>query len=103
MTLFAVWARDRAGALAQRQRVREAHRARLRAPAPHAVNVLAAGPMQGGDDQAMNGTLLIVQAETIEVVHAFINDDPYVHAGVYASVDIQPWRCGIGPAEWIKA
>ena len=71
------------------------------APAPHAVTVVAAGPMLGGSDRAMNGTLLIVQAESIEAVHAFVNDDPYVHAGVYASVDIQPWRCGIGPAEWI--
>lgn len=100
MTLFAVWARDHVGRLAERQRVREVHRARLRAPAPHPVEVLAAGPMHGGADGSMNGTLLIVQAGSIEAVHAFIDDDPYMHAGVYAGVDIQPWRCGIGPAEW---
>lgn len=100
MNLYAVWARDRAGVLDDRLRVRERHRARLRAPAPHAVQVLAAGPMQGGPEGAMNGTLLIVRAESPEAVQGFIDDDPYVLAGVYASVDIQPWRCGLGPTEW---
>ena len=101
MRLFAVWARDRVNALTDRMRVREAHRARLRAPAPHAVDVLAAGPMGGGPDGQMNGTLLIVRATSAEAVRRFVDDDPYVLAGVYASVDIQPWRCGLGPTEWI--
>ncbi len=100
MSLFAVWARDHDGALAERQRVREAHRARLRAPAPHPVTVLAAGPMLGGPDHAMNGTLLIVGAPSLADVQRFVDDDPYVLAGVYASVEIQPWRCGLGPTEW---
>jgi hypothetical protein len=100
MSLFAVWARDHDGAQPDRQRVREAHRARLRAPAPHPVTVLAAGPMLGGPEQAMNGTLLIVVAPSLADVQRFVDDDPYVLAGVYASVDIQPWRCGLGPTEW---
>ncbi len=103
MSLFAVWARDRPDKLADRQRVREAHRVRLRAPAPHAVTVLLAGPMTGGPGGAMNGTLLIVRAESADAVRRFLDDDPYSHAGVYASVDIQPWHCGIGPAEWNSA
>ena len=101
MKLYAVWARDRAGVRNERQRVREAHRARLRTPAPHPVTLLAAGPMLGGPDEAMNGTLLIVGAPSLEAVQRFVDDDPYVLAGVYASVDIQPWRCGLGPTEWI--
>ncbi|HUG25266.1 YciI family protein [Piscinibacter sp.] len=103
MPLFAVWARDRDDALTARERVREAHRARLRAPAPHAVVVLAAGPMTGGAGGAMDGTLLVVRAASAAAVRAFVEDDPYVHAGVYASVDIQPWRCGLGPVEWNDA
>jgi uncharacterized protein len=100
MTLFAVWARDRDGMLAVRQQVREAHRARLRAPAPHAVTVVLAGPLNGGDGQTMNGTLLVVQAESLADVRRFVDADPYTQAGVYGPVDIQPWHCGIGPASW---
>ena len=95
--LYAVWATDRPGTGAARQQVREAHRRRLRHPAPHAVQVLQAGPTLDGPAGAMNGTLLVVQADDAAAVRAFIDDDPYVAAGVYASVEIRPWRCGLGP------
>lgn len=99
--LFAVWASDRDGALATRLQVRPEHRQRLRAPAPHAVDVLAAGPTLDGDgaQAAMNGTLLIVRAASAEAVRAFIDDDPYQRHGVYERVEIRPWRCGLGPWE----
>jgi uncharacterized protein YciI len=96
MTMFVVWASDRAGALAARQQVREAHRARLRAPQPHAVQVLLAGPTFDEASQ-MNGTMLVVQADDRAAVQAFIDDDPYVAAGVYGAVEIRPWHCGLGP------
>lgn len=95
--LFAVWATDRAGMLAERQRVREAHRARLRDPAPHPVRVVQAGVTLDAATQAMNGTLLIVQADSRDAVQAFVAGDPYVAAGVYDRVEIRPWRCGLGP------
>ena len=95
--LYAVWASDRPGSGEARQRVREAHRSRLRAPGEHAVQVLQAGATLDGPAVAMNGTLLIVQAPDIAAVRAFVDADPYVAAGVYASVEIRPWRCGLGP------
>ncbi len=95
--LYAVWASDAPGTGEERLRVREAHRARLRSPAPHAVQVLQAGVTLDEVAQTMNGTLLIVQAESIVAVRAFVEGDPYVAAGVYASVEIRPWRCGLGP------
>lgn len=96
---FVVWATDRAGALPERLRVRDAHRARLRAPAPHAVQVLLAGPTFADDGAApiMNGTMLVVAAEDIAAVSAFVAADPYVRAGVYDRVEIRPWQCGLGP------
>lgn len=45
----------------------------------------------------MNGTLLIVEADDLAAVRAFVDADPYVAAGVYARIDIRPWRCGLGP------
>ena len=95
--LFAVWATDRPGTGGERERVREAHRARLRAPGPHPVQVVQAGATLDAPGGAMNGTLLVVQADSIDAVRAFVDGDPYVTAGVYAAVDIRPWRCGLGP------
>jgi uncharacterized protein len=94
---FVVWATDRAGSQQARQRVREEHRARLRNPAPHAVTVLLAGPTFHDGGQTMNGTLLVVDADSVEAVRAFIEADPYTVHAVYQSVDIRPWRCGLGP------
>jgi uncharacterized protein YciI len=95
-TYFAVWARDRPGKLEERQRVREAHRARLRDGAP-GVRVVLGGPTtdEAGD---MAGSLLVVEAADVALVRAFVADDPYTKAGVYdpASVQILPWKWGIG-------
>jgi uncharacterized protein len=95
--LYVVWASDAPGMGDERERVREAHRARLRSPAPYAVLVLEAGATLDAESDGMNGTLLVVQAEDIAAVRAFVEGDPYVAAGVYASVEIRPWRCGLGP------
>lgn len=43
----------------------------------------------------MNGTLLIVEADDIERVRAFVKDDPYSRAGLFASVDVRAWNCGL--------
>ena len=95
-TWFAVWARDRPDMLEDRQRVREAHRARLIEGAP-GVRVVLGGPTldDAGD---MTGSLLVIEAADIAQVRAFVAGDPYVEAGVYdpASVQILPWRWGIG-------
>ena len=93
---FAVWATDRAGALPERERVREQHRARLRNPGAHAVKVVLGGPTLDEGEGAMNGTLLVVQAESIDAVRQFIAEDPYTLAGVYASVEVRPWNWGLG-------
>ena len=45
----------------------------------------------------MNGTLLVVQAASLQAVRDFVDGDPYVAAGVYDRVEIRPWRCGLGP------
>ena len=94
---YVIWATDREGSLPDRQRVREEHRARLRNPAPHEVTVLLAGPTLEEADLSMNGTLLVVEATSADAVRAFIADDPYMRYGVYLSVDIRPWHCGLGP------
>jgi uncharacterized protein YciI len=94
--LFAVWATDLPARLSARQSVREEHRARLRAPPFPGLRVLLAGPLLGGDEQTMNGTLLIVEAASVDDVQRFVESDPYARAGVYGDVDIRPFHCGLG-------
>jgi uncharacterized protein YciI len=93
---YAVWATDRPGMLQARLQAREAHRARLREPGAHAVKVVAGGPTLSEVDASMNGTLLVIEADSIEAVRRFVAEDPYALAGVYALVDIRPWHWGLG-------
>jgi uncharacterized protein len=93
---FAVWATDAPGMLEVRQRVREAHRARLRDPGEHSVRVLLGGATLDEGATQMNGTLLVLQADDIDRVRRFVAEDPYVREGVYKSVEVRPWAWGLG-------
>jgi len=91
MALFVINATDRAGALETRLATRDTHLAYLRDEGI----VRAAGAFL---DAAGNpeGSMLIVEAETIEAANAFAANDPYALAGVFASVVVRPWRMAIG-------
>ena len=93
---YAVWASDRPGTLATRMRVREAHRARLREPGAHPVRVVAGGPTLDASGASMNGSLLVIQADSLDDVRAFLAEDPYQLEGVYARVEVRPWQWGLG-------
>ncbi len=99
MPLYAVHALDRPGATALRARLRDAHRARLRAPAPHAVRVVLGGPLLDPTHGQMIGTLLIIEAESQIAVTDFIRGDPYWRADLFASVHVHPWQLGLGKIE----
>jgi uncharacterized protein YciI len=92
---FAVWATDREGTQAARLAVRDVHRARLREPGVHPVSVVAGGPTLSESGGAMNGSLLVLEADNIEAVRRFVAEDPYELAGVYARVEIRPWHWGL--------
>ena len=94
-THFAIWATDRPGMAAERARVREAHRARLREGGRGGLTVVLGGPTTD-EAGAMNGSLLVVEAHDIAAVREFLAGDPYVLGGVYGTVEIRPWRCGLG-------
>lgn len=93
---FAVFATDRPDATALRAEIRERHRRYLRAPEGHDVVVRFGGPTLEEATGDMNGTLLVVEAASIDAVRAFVVDDPYSQAGLFAAVEIRPWRWGLG-------
>jgi len=94
--LFVVFGTDKPDHAHVRDAARPEHRAHLRAPGRHPVRVCLGGPTLADGGSAMNGTLLVVEAESIEHVHAFLADDPYIRAGLFATLEVRPWNCGIG-------
>lgn len=93
---FAIFATDKPGMLAVRERVRPAHRAYLRSAGGSGVSVRLGGPTLDADGVAMNGTLLVMEAERMEDVERFVRDDPYMHAGLFERVEIRPWDWSLG-------
>lgn len=96
---FAVFATDQPDSLALRQRLRPSHQAHLRATNTHRVVVRLGGPTLDDAGAAMNGTLLVIEAGSLGEVEAFIQDDPYVQAGLFASIQIRPWHWSLGNPE----
>jgi uncharacterized protein YciI len=96
---FAVFATDHPGSLALRQRLRPSHQAHLRASDRHRVIVRLGGPTLDEAGAAMNGTLLVIEAGSLPEVEAFIQDDPYVQAGLFASIQIRHWHWSLGNPE----
>ncbi len=51
-----------------------------------------AGPFTDEDGSQMNGSLLIVEANSVEEARAIAEADPYAKAGLFADVQIRPWN-----------
>lgn len=96
---FAVFATDKPDMHEVRERVRPVHRSYLRAATQHGVFVRLGGPTLEPQCDAMNGTLLVIEAEGIDDVMAFVNSDPYMQAGLFDRVEIRPWDWSLGNPE----
>ncbi|HUK55328.1 MAG TPA: YciI family protein [Nitrospiria bacterium] len=70
---------------AKRKKLRPAHLERLKRLESEGKLVLA-GPFA---DQS--GSLIIIEADSIEEARAFIQKDPYVEQGVFEKVEIRPF------------
>lgn len=83
---FMIYTRDKGGALAVRQANRTAHLEFLRGVGD--VKVISAGPWLDGETAV--GSLLVVEANTLDAVKAWNENDPYVLAGLTAKLTIHP-------------
>lgn len=92
MAMFALICLDVDDGLALRMSVREKHLAYVRTLKPGFLKM--AGPFLDGDDQ-MCGSLFIFEAPDRAAIDAYLADDPYVQSGVFASIEIRPWRVTI--------
>jgi uncharacterized protein len=96
MALFVVTCTDKPGALEVRLANRPAHLDYVRALGP---KIRAAGPFLDGEDKPA-GSILICDVADRAALDALLAADPYAQAGLFASVDVKPFRWVIGaPAD----
>lgn len=92
---YAILGRDAEGAGPARAAARPAHLARLQVLAD-AGRLKVAGPLPRVDgltpaEGGVTGSLLVAAFDDLDVARAWAAEDPYVAAGVYASVEVQPF------------
>jgi uncharacterized protein YciI len=93
---YAIIAQDTEGTLAARQAARPAHLARLRLLQDEG-RLLLAGPHPAIDSEnpgpaGFTGSLIVAEFLDLESARAWSAEDPYALAGVYAEVQIKPFR-----------
>ena len=86
---FVVLAWDKPGSAELRARTKPRHKEHLDAGADGLL-VLQSGPLLS-EHGAERGSLVVVEADQAGIVRGFVERDPYVAAGLFASVDIHPW------------
>ncbi len=94
--LYALICIDKPNASALRGEVRPRHLAYIQS---RKNEVKIAGPFVSEDGEAMLGSLIVIEAADLEAAKAFSAQDPYTQAGLFASVDIRPWRWTMGRPE----
>ena len=86
---------------ALRQRVRPEHKAYLSAVADR---MAFAGPFTKDDGTTMLGSLLAIDFSSRDAAHAWLAEEPFTKAGLYASttvhafVNLWPQKAGFPPA-----
>ncbi|MGZ3274993.1 MAG: YciI family protein [Caulobacteraceae bacterium] len=95
MPYFVLIGRDRPGTGALRQSLRPAHQDHFFAAQADCVGV-AGGPLLDDAGEEMVGTLLVFEATDRAAVERFFAGDPYNTGGLFSSVEIMPWRWGLG-------
>ena len=85
---FALRCLDKPDGLALRQQTRPDHLSHIDRYLDH---VLSAGALLGADGNPV-GSLLIVEFDDRPAVDRFLAEDPYSKAGLFAEVEVTPWR-----------
>ncbi len=93
---YAIEGYDAPNSLEHRLRSRSAHLARLTA-LRDAGRLLLAGPCPAIDAEdpgpaGFSGSIVIAEFESLAAARMWADADPYVDAGVYARVDVRPFK-----------
>lgn len=93
---YAITADDAPGSLEKRMAVRPAHLQRLQM-LQNEGRLLLAGPFPAIDSidpgpAGYSGSLIVAEFDNLEAARSWADADPFVAAGVYASVTVKPFR-----------
>jgi len=93
---YAIVGQDVSDSLDRRLAARPAHLERLHAM-QQAGRLLLAGPFPAIDSNdpgaaGFTGSLIVAEFDTLDAAQAWADADPYVTAGVYASVSVKPFK-----------
>ena len=91
--LFVVTCTDKPDSMELRLSARPAHLAYFNGLG---AKVKAGGALLSGDRQGVLGSMLILEGESEADIAKILADDPYAQAGLFASVDVKPWRQAVG-------
>ena len=89
---FVALCADKPGSVQLRLDVRPSHVEWLKG---HLEQVKIAGPFLDPAGQ-MIGSMLILDCADEAAAQALLASDPYANAGLFASVDLRPWRWVVG-------
>eukprot|EP00002_Diphylleia_rotans_P019263 TRINITY_DN372_c0_g1_i1.p2 TRINITY_DN372_c0_g1~~TRINITY_DN372_c0_g1_i1.p2 ORF type:complete len:101 (-),score=20.15 TRINITY_DN372_c0_g1_i1:22-324(-) len=89
-SLFVIHAIDRPNSVALRMETRPKHLEYL-----SQQRVILAGPMLSDDGQSPIGSMVVIAAESISAAKQIADNDPYNVVGLFESVRVAPWKCGI--------
>lgn len=94
--LFAFICTDKPDGLPIRQANRPDHLAYLKSLGPA---LKFAGPFTAEDGETMNGSLVVIEADSLAAAREIAAADPFAKVGLFASVEIRPWLWSLGKPE----
>jgi uncharacterized protein YciI len=86
--LFALICTDKPDSLAIRMQNRPEHVAYLKSLGD---GLIFAGPFLQEDGKTMCGSLVVIEAPSMEAARNIAAADPFAKIGLFASVEIRPW------------
>jgi uncharacterized protein YciI len=86
--LYALICTDKPNSLAIRKAKRPEHLAYLQSLGD---GLVLAGPFTEADGETMNGSLVVIEAASLQDAQKLAAGDPFAKAGLFASVEIRPW------------
>jgi hypothetical protein len=86
--LYALICTDKPDSLAIRKAKRPEHVEYLQSLGNRLV---LAGPFTEPDGETMNGSLVVIEAASLDAARNIAAGDPFAKVGLFASVEIRPW------------
>ncbi|CAL8481575.1 YciI family protein [Caballeronia sp. S22] len=85
---FTVYCLDHPGMLQRRLEHYDDHKAYLKT-AP--IATLISGPLLESDGETMIGSFFLYEADRIDVLRRFVDEDPFNQAGIWKTAEIRPF------------